>query len=148
MGLFFVAIFILHKHKIYYWSSIKYIIRVAYDIAKIYIWKQITTDVLILYHFSMLLMILQRYTFGSKSQLRGGAGMSLACCLWYCKDIHLEANHNFNIPFIMSWNVAYDIAKIYIWKQITTPMTVAEQRALLLMILQRYTFGSKSQRLL
>ena len=39
-------------------------------------------------------MILQRYTFGSKSQLAG-----------YC----VLLNH-----------VAYDIAKIYIWKQITT----------------------------
>ena len=39
-------------------------------------------------------MILQRYTFGSKSQ------------------------HNFLKADVMF--VAYDIAKIYIWKQITT----------------------------
>ena len=39
-------------------------------------------------------MILQRYTFGSKSQL-----------FWNVKSAK---------------KVAYDIAKIYIWKQITT----------------------------
>ena len=64
-------------------------------------------------------MILQRYTFGSKSQ---------------------QKLNNTTIN-----NVAYDIAKIYIWKQITTDMTVDGMPRVLLMILQRYTFGSKSQ---
>ena len=64
-------------------------------------------------------MILQRYTFGSKSQLGGIS----------------NASHS----------VAYDIAKIYIWKQITTLPCSILSRTLLLMILQRYTFGSKSQ---
>ena len=67
---------------------------VAYDIAKIYIWKQITTSCLNEKTSALLLMILQRYTFGSKSQPTG-VGKSHAA-------------------------VAYDIAKIYIWKQITT----------------------------
>ena len=44
--------------------------------------------------FILLLMILQRYTFGSKSQQLVDADTLL--------------------------RVAYDIAKIYIWKQITT----------------------------
>ena len=43
--------------------------------------------------------------------------------------------------------VAYDIAKIYIWKQITTAMRDAKTIIKLLMILQRYTFGSKSQQI-
>ena len=64
-------------------------------------------------------MILQRYTFGSKSQL-------------FC------FNPTLNI-------VAYDIAKIYIWKQITTLQVRKSKAITLLMILQRYTFGSKSQ---
>ena len=64
-------------------------------------------------------MILQRYTFGSKSQQRS------------CALVVIE--------------VAYDIAKIYIWKQITTPGDTNFTAELLLMILQRYTFGSKSQ---
>ena len=67
----------------------------AYDIAKIYIWKQITTTINITTFVLWLLMILQRYTFGSKSQLS-----------W----------RTYTFPF-----AAYDIAKIYIWKQITTP---------------------------
>ena len=67
----------------------------------------------------MLLMILQRYTFGSKSQ----QGRRKA----------------------FKRGAAYDIAKIYIWKQITTPGDTNFTAELLLMILQRYTFGSKSQ---
>ena len=67
----------------------------------------------------MLLMILQRYTFGSKSQ----------------------PNMNDSVKF----HVAYDIAKIYIWKQITTKCKGIPYVTVLLMILQRYTFGSKSQ---
>ena len=64
-------------------------------------------------------MILQRYTFGSKSQPS-------------CSPLNLL-------------KVAYDIAKIYIWKQITTEVVAPIGAKLLLMILQRYTFGSKSQ---
>ena len=67
---------------------------VAYDIAKIYIWKQITTGEYKASKEEVLLMILQRYTFGSKSQHNG----------YHVQEL----------------NVAYDIAKIYIWKQITT----------------------------
>ena len=92
---------------------------VAYDIAKIYIWKQITTFLKMTTSSISLLMILQRYTFGSKSQ-------------------HNMVNGCFLI-------VAYDIAKIYIWKQITTKITLYFYDVMLLMILQRYTFGSKSQ---
>ena len=92
----------------------------AYDIAKIYIWKQITTSLQPNLSKRLLLMILQRYTFGSKSQ-------------------HFDSHINLTCA-------AYDIAKIYIWKQITTLSVDDIRNALLLMILQRYTFGSKSQR--
>ena len=87
--------------KIYIWKQIttcvgntQIFIIVAYDIAKIYIWKQITTQVRWCAPYPRLLMILQRYTFGSKSQPTLDAMRARA--------------------------VAYDIAKIYIWKQITT----------------------------
>ena len=90
-------------------------------------------------------MILQRYTFGSKSQLFGSCLILLWCCLWYCKDIHLEANHNKWLWNNRIQEVAYDIAKIYIWKQITTVQAMNLPTGRLLMILQRYTFGSKSQ---
>ena len=56
-------------------------------------------------------MILQRYTFGSKSQLN--------------KEIWQQSL------------VAYDIVKIYIWKQITTVAGVSDLILLLLMLLQR-----------
>ena len=146
------------------------VLAVAYDIAKIYIWKQITTQEKQIQMWFLLLMILQRYTFGSKSQHMTGNFQPQLCCLWYCKDIHLEANHNIATNNNMSDDVAYDIAKIYIWKQITTACKTRNIRACclwyckdihleanhnfehrtltsekLLMILQRYTFGSKSQ---
>ena len=92
----------------------------AYDIAKIYIWKQITTVSSTGYLMGQLLMILQRYTFGSKSQLGRFPVFNNSCCLWYCKDIHLEANHNIVVVHLLCLRAAYDIAKIYIWKQITT----------------------------
>ena len=119
--------------------------KVAYDIAKIYIWKQITTALPLCGQYDGLLMILQRYTFGSKSQPYLLMIFVMPCCLWYCKDIHLEANHNSVITTFFSRVVAYDIAKIYIWKQITTQCLNLLFRNMLLMILQRYTFGSKSQ---
>ena len=90
-------------------------------------------------------MILQRYTFGSKSQLSRRYRWRCERCLWYCKDIHLEANHNHQQLSVEELYVAYDIAKIYIWKQITTYPDKTEWHNMLLMILQRYTFGSKSQ---
>ena len=93
---------------------------VAYDIAKIYIWKQITTLSVDDIRNALLLMILQRYTFGSKSQPKGVTTTLYKGCLWYCKDIHLEANHNVTEWARRNVGVAYDIAKIYIWKQITT----------------------------
>ena len=90
-------------------------------------------------------MILQRYTFGSKSQPTPITSFIASRCLWYCKDIHLEANHNFSPLIFTFYKVAYDIAKIYIWKQITTLILITLLELKLLMILQRYTFGSKSQ---
>ena len=146
------------------------LVSVAYDIAKIYIWKQITTHIQYIHILDVLLMILQRYTFGSKSQplIKVFSYQIVAydiakiyiwkqitthlkihlwqsSCLWYCKDIHLEANHNTAMQITLMvlllmilqrytfgsksqrgglyngyGGVAYDIAKIYIWKQITT----------------------------
>ena len=93
---------------------------VVYDIAKIYIWKQITTSSGKTYTLMQLFMILQRYTFGSKSQLCPSYPFNAKGCLWYCKDIHLEANHNKKGLNAEYDPVVYDIAKIYIWKQITT----------------------------
>ena len=129
-------------------GAIAYEIVVAYDIAKIYIWKQITTVFLFIEEITLLLMILQRYTFGSKSQPHRLRVLVIRCCLWYCKDIHLEANHNILWCDVVADFVAYDIAKIYIWKQITTQFCTVIINCKLLMILQRYTFGSKSQLIL
>ena len=65
-------------------------------------------------------MILQRYTFGSKSQhckRRGTKGLELLMILQrYTFGSKSQPNKAEQFTF----TVAYDIAKIYIWKQITT----------------------------
>ena len=66
-------------------------------------------------------MILQRYTFGSKSQPQLGKIGNAAGCLWYCKDIHLEANHNTDGADNFYMSVAYGIAKIGNFSQMATP---------------------------
>ena len=68
-----------------------------------------------------LLMILQRYTFGSKSQHNSSYWKWPFSCLWYCKDIHLEVNHNSNSILNKAEDVAYDIAKIGNFSQMATP---------------------------
>ena len=70
------------------------IIKGVYDSAKILIWKQITTQTLLLFPF--------------------------VWCIWLCKDTNLKANHNMGMGRNPSKRGVYDSAKILIWKQITT----------------------------
>ena len=128
-----------HNSESWTWN----ICAVAYDIAKIYIWKQITTELIRKRYGYLLLMILQRYTFGSKSQQVELGIFWVIRCLWYCKDIHLEANHNYMTNYEPRFGVAYDIAKIYIWKQITTKRENWHLVKALLTITQRYRFFIK-----
>ena len=118
----------------------------------------------------MLLLILQRYEFSSKSQPAGVDKPFNTCCCWYYKGTNFQANHNLTHAVNYGNMVVADTTKVRIFKQITTlPKAqfdklsccwyykgtnfqanhnwVALRIALkaLLLILQRYEFSSKSQ---
>ena len=71
----------------------------------------------------MLLMILQRYTFGSKSQQDDRIALDCARLLMILQRYTFGSKSQLNHVFTLFLKVAYDIAKIYIWKQITTMFT-------------------------
>ena len=90
-------------------------------------------------------MILQRYTFGSKSQPRDDEASETTKLLMILQRYTFGSKSQPTLHIKAHYVVAYDIAKIYIWKQITTYLIGGKRGNKLLMILQRYTFGSKSQ---
>ena len=65
-------------------------------------------------------MILQRYTFGSKSQLTGEFALRLTPLLMILQRYTFGSKSQQITVQQNLQKVAYDIAKIYIWKQITT----------------------------
>ncbi len=88
---------------------------------KVRIFQQITTQMVIQKHHTLMLFTLQRYEFFSKSQrMSGAATMISRCCLPY-KGTNFSANHNSYYCFVS--------AKV------------------MLFTLQRYEFFSKSQRI-
>ena len=69
------------------------------------------------------------------------------CCLWYCKSTIFQANHN-QISIDNHNRIAVcDTAKVRFFKQITTDVTQTSGTTKLFVILQKYDFSSKSQRL-
>ena len=97
------------------------LLTVVADTTKVRIFKQITTRNKIGIIGIPLLLILQRYEFSSKSQL-------------------VSMIHTYHV-------VVADTTKVRIFKQITTITLFLRARISLLLILQRYEFSSKSQRL-
>ena len=92
---------------------------VVADTTKVRIFKQITTQLVRNGVMPALLLILQRYEFSSKSQ----HGLVTSAQL----------------------QVVADTTKVRIFKQITTFIKCYNYGSLLLLILQRYEFSSKSQ---
>ena len=118
----------------------------------------------------MLLLILQRYEFSSKSQRCIQSIFNKGSCCWYYKGTNFQANHN-AASYGLPWGeVVADTTKVRIFKQITTTSfgnwflqcccwyykgtnfqanhndrLVTEKSPMLLLILQRYEFSSKSQ---
>ena len=89
------------------------------DTAKVRFFKQITTKLRRLFLKPLMFVILQKYDFSSKSQLRNFVNKTNKRCLWYCKSTIFQANHNKDMP-----NVLF---------------------VLMFVILQKYDFSSKSQ---
>ena len=92
---------------------------VVADTTKVRIFKQITTTITLVKMVLTLLLILQRYEFSSKSQPHLACWFIWGCCCWYYKGTNFQANHNVSCKI--------------------------RDRQLLLLILQRYEFSSKSQ---
>ena len=121
---------------------------VVADTTKVRIFKQITTGQYVSTSVRKLLLILQRYEFSSKSQQIDAAEKILTCCCWYYKGTNFQANHNVTDIQLDDTYVVADTTKVRIFKQITTPPCWLFRSSMLLLILQRYEFSSKSQRLL
>ena len=90
---------------------------------------------------------LQRYKFSSKSQLVNAAKNYCSWCILPCKGTNFQANHNMHrVAVILGYDVFY-LAKVQIFKQITTPCWYSYLSSSMCFTLQRYKFSSKSQRL-
>ena len=99
--------------------TLKCLVTVVCDTAKVRFFKQITTNSDKLHRYSLLFAILQKYDFSSKSQRNLGDFFSRA--------------------------VVCDTAKVRFFKQITTRTMTFLYAFLLFVILQKYDFSSKSQ---
>ena len=71
----------------------------------------------------------------------------IICCLWYCKSTIFQANHNHNVYRGGGVKAVCDTAKVRFFKQITTQLLPHYRPFLLFVILQKYDFSSKSQRI-
>ena len=101
-------------------ACVQFTLIVVADTTKVRIFKQITTRARILFIANMLLLILQRYEFSSKSQHKVKQyRIQLGCC-WYYKGTNFQANHNMLRRFEVPTPVVADTTKVRIFKQITT----------------------------
>ena len=67
-------------------------------------------------------------------------------CLWYCKSTIFQANHNTMLHMFEELGDVCDTAKVRFFKQITTHYYCSESQETMFVILQKYDFSSKSQR--
>ena len=89
---------------------------------------------------------LQRYKFSSKSQHAPCRRYPWLWCILPCKGTNFQANHN---PMLILLFIVIDVfylAKVQIFKQITTVERGEHLSREMCFTLQRYKFSSKSQR--
>ena len=118
---------------------------VVLDTTKVQIFKQITTNFILMFFIGLLFQIPQRYRFSSKSQHFPVCRLRCARCFRYHKGTDFQANHNSWERQIMPNMVVLDTTKVQIFKQITTLIRHSSECLLLFQIPQRYRFSSKSQ---
>ena len=94
-----------------------------------------------------MFVILQKYDFSSKSQPRAKSRTKWGGCLWYCKSTIFQANHNADLLGQQTLTDVCDTAKVRFFKQITTQTSLYNLEVLMFVILQKYDFSSKSQRI-
>ena len=124
------------------------LLKAVCDTAKVRFFKQITTLYTFIMFVFLLFVILQKYDFSSKSQLKVVMAKCITCCLWYCKSTIFQANHNARVIGLPVLSAVCDTAKVRFFKQITTHQNVDAQKHELFVILQKYDFSSKSQRVI
>ena len=88
---------------------------------------------------------LQRYKFSSKSQRPPEKGQHGTRCVLPCKGTNFQANHNVGEINLQKMSDVFYLAKVQIFKQITTPVTPHIYAEGMCFTLQRYKFSSKSQ---
>ena len=93
---------------------------IVFNMSKIQISKQITTNVSSSRLDIKLYSICQRYRFQSKLQLYINDELILENCIQYVKDTNFKANYNSNAERIGLVIIVFNMSKIQISKQITT----------------------------
>ena len=88
---------------------------------------------------------LQRYKFSSKSQLPCAFILPNFGCVLPCKGTNFQANHNSSRKRRLNYKDVFYLAKVQIFKQITTASTARRKTTSMCFTLQRYKFSSKSQ---
>ena len=92
-----------------------------YQYVKDTIWKQITTDDLIVISFEKVNISMSKIQFESKSQQKRAFHSSIFWWISVCQRYNLKANHNLYVLFVQGGGGEYQYVKDTIWKQITTP---------------------------
>ena len=88
---------------------------------------------------------LQRYKFSSKSQRDFSGTLNSMGCVLPCKGTNFQANHNRLWAIRVNDTDVFYLAKVQIFKQITTQAINLRRVPLMCFTLQRYKFSSKSQ---
>ena len=127
-----------------YWSLRRCNCDVFY-LAKVQIFKQITTswgphDIK-----EVMCFTLQRYKFSSKSQHLAHIAYLIERCVLPCKGTNFQANHNGVFILLVCLPDVFYLAKVQIFKQITTAVETHKILIKMCFTLQRYKFSSKSQ---
>ena len=94
--------------------------KVVIATTKVRIFKQITTSVVAILFYVLLLLLPQRYVFSSKSQPTRNFDKEFASCYCYHKGTYFQANHNYIVLLRTVSCVVIATTKVRIFKQITT----------------------------
>ena len=117
----------------------------VFYLAKVQIFKQITTNDAGYITVAGMCFTLQRYKFSSKSQPFTSYLCTCGRCVLPCKGTNFQANHNAIVTYNTLTNDVFYLAKVQIFKQITTNWLKNADGGLMCFTLHRYKFSSKSQ---
>ena len=125
---FAVSFYFSCNNKVSICNSVNYRYRVVVATAKVQIFKQITTTARARTQSTWLLLLPQRYKFSSKSQRDDTYRDDNTSCCCYRKGTNFQANHNRRRNAWKWLQVVVATAKVQIFKQITTVVSVSKIR--------------------